>query len=107
MPQMLNMDPLDTHGVADIIIIFLGDPAQLPAVSGIDIFGTYLWHKFTILLREIKRAPDPTLGLVLSKIRQGICDNHVSQILQTRLHKQDMDTVDLDKTVIISATREV
>lgn len=65
-----------------------------------------MWHKFTILLREIKRAPDPTLGLVLSKIRQGICDN-LSQVLQTRLHKQDMDTVDLDKTVIICATRGV
>ena len=69
MPQMLNMDPLDTHGVADIIIIFLGDPAQLPAVSGIDICGTYLWHKFTILLlREIKRATDPTLSLKFVKV---------------------------------------
>jgi hypothetical protein len=87
--------------------ILLGDPAQLPAVSGIDIFGTYLWHKFTILLlREIKRATDPTLSLVLTKIREGICDNDVSQLLKTRLHTQDIDTVDLDTTVIICATRE-
>ena len=78
-----------------------------PAVSGVDIFGTYLWLKFTVLLlREIKHATDPTLSVVLTKIREGTCDNHVSQVLQTRLHKQDMDTVDLDKTVIICATRE-
>ena len=88
-------------------VILLDDPAQLPAVSGVDIFGTYLWHKFTVLLlREIKRATDPTLSVLLTKIREGTCDNHVSQILQTRLHKQDIDTVDLDKSVIICATRE-
>ena len=62
-------------------IILLGDPAQLPAVSGIDIFGTYLWHKFRVLLlREIKRATDLALSSVLSKIHEGICDNHVSQV---------------------------
>ena len=78
-------------------MLLLGDPAQLPAVSGVDIFGTYLWHKFTVLLlREIKRATDPALNAVLTKIREGICDNHVSQVLQTRLHKQDIDSVDLD-----------
>ena len=57
-------------------------------------------------MREIKRATDPALNAVLTKIREGICDNHVSQVLQTRLHKQDIDGVDLDKTVIICATRE-
>ena len=59
-----------------------------------------------LLLREIKRATDPTLSVLLTKIREGTCDNHISQVLQTRLHKQDIDTVDLDKTVIICATRE-
>ena len=33
-------------------VILLGDPAQLPAVSGVDIFGTYLWHRFTVLLLQ-------------------------------------------------------
>ena len=55
-------------------VILLGDPAQLPAVSGIDIFGTYLWHRFTVLLREIKRATDPVLSKLLTKIWEGICD---------------------------------
>ena len=38
-------------------VILLGDPAQLPAVSRRDIFGTRLWQKFAIIvLREVKRA---------------------------------------------------
>ena len=79
-------------------VILLGDPAELPAVSGVDIFGTYLWHKFSVLLlREIKRATDPTLSKLLTKIREGTCDSHVSEILQTRLQKQDINAVDLDK----------
>ena len=86
-------------------VILLGDPAQLPAVSGKDIFGTYLWHKFTILmLREIKRATDPTLSLVLTKIHEGICDSEVSKALKSRLQKPDMDSVDLDKTIIICSS---
>ena len=89
-------------------VILLGDPAQLPAVSGVNIFGTYLWYKFTVLLlREIKRATDPTLSGTLIKIREGICDTHISQVLQTRLVNKDIDMVDLDKTVtvIICSTR--
>ena len=86
-------------------VILLGDPAQLPAVSGVDIFGTYLWHRFTVLLQEIKRATDPTLSMLLTKVREGICDSNVSEILQTRLQKQDISSVDLDKTVIICSTR--
>ena len=31
-------------------IILLGDPAQLPAVSNCDIFGTHLWWTFSVLL---------------------------------------------------------
>ena len=41
-------------------VILLGDPAQLPAVSRRDIFGTRLWQNFAIIeLREVKRATDP------------------------------------------------
>ena len=31
-------------------VILLGDPAQLPAVSSRDIFGTDLWKTFSVLL---------------------------------------------------------
>ena len=38
----------------------LGNPAQLPAVGRSDLFGTHLWHTFSVLvLREIKRSGDP------------------------------------------------
>ena len=44
-------------------VIMLGDPAQLPAVSRSDIFGTQLWCTFTVLvLREIKRCQDQCFG---------------------------------------------
>ena len=39
--------------------------------------------------------------MLLTKIGEGICDSNVSEILQTRLQKQDISSVDLDKTVII------
>lgn len=64
-------------------VIMLGDPAQLPAVSTRDIFGTKLWRTFTILiLREIKRCQDPVLGSVLGKVRMGVCDQEVNEVLK-------------------------
>ena len=45
---------------------------------------------------------DPALNAMLTKFVKV----YVSYVLQTRLHKQDIDIVDLDKTVIICATRE-
>ena len=51
-------------------VILLGDPAQLPAVGQRDIFGTSLWRTFSVLLlREVKRATDPVLCSILSKVR--------------------------------------
>ena len=43
--------------------------------------------------------------MVLTKVREGTCDSHVSEILQTRLQKQDINAVDVDKTVIICSTK--
>ena len=51
-----------------------------------------------LLLREIKHATDPPLSGVLSKICEGKCDSHVSQVLQARLVQQDMNTVDLNNS---------
>ena len=59
-------------------VILLGDPAQLPAVSGTDTYGTNLWHNFTVLLlREIKRATDPTLASILTKVHEGVCESRL------------------------------
>ena len=64
-------------------VILLG-PAKLPAVSRRDIFGTCLGQNFSLsLLREIKRASDPQQ--YFGKIRLGICDKEVVDVLQTRL----------------------
>lgn len=88
-------------------VILLGDPAQLPAVGRRDIYGTTLWAKFSmLLLREIKRTTDPVLCSILSKIRLGICDEEVTQALESRLRPRDYSEVDLDKTVVICSTRD-
>ena len=64
-------------------VIMLGDPAQLPAVGRSDLFGTQLWQTFSILvLREIKRSQDPVLTSVLTKVRMGVCDQEVIDVLE-------------------------
>ena len=81
------------------------DPAQLPAVSRRDISGTRLWQNFAIVvLREVKRATNPEMTSILSKVRLGICDKEVLDVLQTRLQSRDVAAVDLDKTVVICST---
>ena len=93
---------VSSHSWGGRHVILLGDPAQLPAVSRRDIFGTSLWQKFAILLlREIKRATDPQLNSVLSKVRLGVCDKEVLDVLQTRLQSRDLASVELERTVVI------
>ena len=84
----------------------LGDPAQLPSPGRRDIFGTHLWRTFTILVvREIKRCRDPVLGNVLSKVRMGVCDEEVVDVLSNLLQPPDVDNIELDRTVVICSTR--
>ena len=88
-------------------VILLGDPAQLPAVSSRDIFGTDLWKTFSVLLlREVKRAKDPQLQSLLEKVRVGVYDEEVEHILCSRCEKEDVAKVDLNATVIICSKRE-
>ena len=87
-------------------VIILGDPAQLPAVGRSDIFGTQLWRTFTILiLREIKRCQDPILSSVLSKVRMSVCDKEVTDVLSGLVKPPDVDSIELDRTVVICSTR--
>ena len=88
-------------------VILLGDPAQLPAVSSCDIFGTHLWRTFSVLLlREVKRARDPQLQSLLQKVRIGVHDEEVEQILRSRCETEDITKVDLNATVIICSKRD-
>ena len=88
-------------------VILLGDPAQLPAIGQRDIFGTYLWTRFSILvLREMKRATDPVLCRVLSKVRLGVCDEEVTEVLKSRFQPKNIHDIELDKTVVICSTRK-
>ena len=55
-------------------------------------------------MTEVQRATDPQLITILSKVRLGICDKEVLNVLQTRLQSHDVAAVDLDKTVVICST---
>ena len=65
-------------------MIMLGDFAQLPAVGRSDFFGTQLWRTLSLLvLREVKRSQDPVLTSVLTKVRMGVCDEEVTDVLRS------------------------
>jgi hypothetical protein len=86
------------RGEVDMLFSWDIQPSFLQLV----IETSRLWQKFAIIiLREVKRATDPILTRVLSKIRLGICDKEVLDVLHTRLQSCDVATVDLDKTVVI------
>ena len=88
-------------------VILFGDPAQLPALSSRDIFGTDLWKTFSVLLlSEMKRAKDPQLQSLLEKVRVGVYDEDVEHILCSRYEKEDVAKVDLNATVITCSKRE-
>ena len=88
-------------------VILLGDPAQLPAVGQRDIFATKLWSQFSmLLLREVKRATDPVLCSVLGKVRLGVCDQEVTEVLESRLRERNVSKIELDRTVVICSTRK-
>ena len=88
-------------------VLLLGDPAQVPAVSRVDIFGTTLWRQFSVLLlHEVKRVEDPVLVSTLAKVRMGICDEEVNSTLLSRVCKKDWDTLHLNTTVVICSTCE-
>ena len=72
-----------------------------------DIYGTTLGAKFSVLvLREVKRATDPVLASVLSKVRLGIiCDEEVTEVLKSRVQPKDVSGIELDRTVVICSTR--
>ena len=63
-------------------IILLGD--QLPAIYN-DIYGTFTWKKFDIiLLEEVMRQRNNDFLSILQKVRLGKCDEHVIQELNAR-----------------------
>jgi len=62
-------------------VILIGDPAQLSALDK-DIYDTWLWQHFDILmLKEVKGQGDPAFANVLDKVRLGIVDEEVTEVL--------------------------
>ena len=90
-----------------VILILLGDPAQLAAVSSKDIFGSDLWMTFNmLLLREVVRTKDPDKQCLFDEVTLGIYDAEVYKILHSKWEQEDLGKVDLKATIIIcSKTR--
>ena len=87
-------------------VILLGDPAQLPAVSNRDIFGTDLWRTFDVLLlREVKRAKDPQLQSLLEKVRIGVHNKEVERILRSSCKSEDIAWTSMLQPSLVRNTR--
>ena len=42
---------------------------------------------------------------VLTKVRMGVCDKQVTDVLSGLIHPRDVDNIELDRTVVICSTR--
>eukprot|EP00795_Rhopilema_esculentum_P014984 gene14984-6138_t len=87
-------------------IILMGDPAQLPAIER-DIFDSFLWRKFSIvMLKDIKRHDDETFQHMLSTIRLRKTNCEIDDILRTKVVSiDDIDAIDLGNAAIICSFR--
>ena len=87
-------------------IILMGDPAQLPAIDK-DIFETYLWRRFSIIvLSGIKRQNNKQFQTLLSEIRLGKVSDTTDKILQSRVLKnKDISSLNMDDAAIICSRR--
>ena len=93
-----------------VLLLNFGDPAQLPPVSNPDIFNTKIWlsHSSVMQLKETVNAKDSALNATLLKIREGIVDDEVVSLLESRLRSIQISSIDLKRTVIIcSGSKEV
>ncbi len=88
-------------------VILMGDPAQLPAISG-HIFNTELWKRFEIvMLRNVTRQDDKTFQDLLSKIRVGTVTSEIDATLKSRLiEARTLDDINIDDAAIICSTRK-
>jgi len=87
-------------------LLLIGDPAQLPAI-GYDIYESFLFHRFDFaLLKEIKRQESGVFTDVLQKIRFGICDEEVKEVLSSRvIPVESHDDISVGNGAIIVSKR--
>ena len=78
-------------------IILMGDPAQLPAIEE-DIFDTFLWKKFDIvMLKDVKRQNDEAFQSILSTVRMGRTTPEIDSVLRSRvLPNIEINNINID-----------
>ncbi|MCB4746731.1 MAG: AAA family ATPase [Sulfurovum sp.] len=108
---------LNTYGYLGKVL-FVGDFFQLPPVqkqhNPHDVFGEKLyafeslaWERFdltVIELTEMKRTQDAELTHILSKVRQGICDDEVLQYMHCLWNNEGLKP---DPTYLFGRNAEV
>jgi ATP-dependent DNA helicase PIF1 len=71
-------------------VIVFGDLMQLPPVDGIKVFKAAVWRLFhPLFLEQPRRQSDQRFFRVLNKIRFGIVDEEVKEILTERWQQYD------------------
>jgi ATP-dependent DNA helicase PIF1 len=71
-------------------VIVFGDLMQLPPVDGIKVFKAAVWRLFhPLFLEQPRRQGDQRFFRVLNKIRFGIVDEEVKEILTERWQQYD------------------
>ncbi len=98
--------------MSDILLILIGDPAQLPAI-GNSLFESDNCKYFSVhFLRQVMRQSNGEFVAVLNKIRVCIIDQEVDRLLKTRLVQMDDFSIFrnihnmLDAVLIVSLRKE-
>ena len=90
-------------------IILMGDPAQLPAIE-LDIFDTFLWKKFEIIVvNDVKRQDDKAFQTLLTTVRMGNTTLDINSTLASKIRPiVDSTHIDLDdpRAAIICSLRK-
>jgi ATP-dependent exoDNAse (exonuclease V) alpha subunit len=87
-------------------VIVFGDLMQLPPVHGLKVFKASVWKLFhPIFLRQPQRQTDLKFFSILNKIRFGIIDDEVREVLTERWQQYNPSAV-LWNTTYLSSLRD-
>jgi len=91
----------------NIHVIVFGDLLQLPPVDGIKVFKANVWRLFhPLFLEQPRRQSDQTFFRVLNKIRFGVVDEEVKELLTDRWQMYDPLQSVWDTTYLSSLRKE-
>jgi hypothetical protein len=88
-------------------VIVFGDLLQLPPVAGIKVFKANVWRLFhPLFLEQPRRQTDEAFFRVLNKIRFGVVDEEVKELLTERWRQYNPLQCAWDTTYLCSLRKE-